>query len=499
MKIRTSLFGHLVLIVGLLCMLIPSSAIAQRLKQPSPQRFKQLPVQRLKQPSPQRFKQLPVQRLKQPSPQRFKQPQCCPVPMHPPCFVPMQPFMTCSIFHVTVGAKWRRVSARFETNCQSPRFGETAITVPFGPTTDGNVNYPAVPSGNAFDPPDLNGMWVYSDGLILPYSPGLTPQDLHWTSAIGGLGHDTVVAAPRNTGLFVLADPTTQTSNGGSFYSETTSVTFSLRGVGGALFTTNIGPRYHSSKDSDLWAPYLELGIQWSCSVDVFVAFSGFSFGKSYGATVPFDVSWSTLNAVDTYPFQSSNSSEAWVTNWAILSTSIGGAGEPAEGSYLVFPSNGTRQFTTAAEYPLPLGTLQDTLTSRIDLTMFETKVGGRWWSSLNELAKLNTGFGMLFAWIPYQISNTSRLANPAEIIPPTGAPIPANTEFRRTENRQQDTWFDVGMFGSLGLELGTGGWFVAGDFEYDWYWLIPEYESVVRTSFNPSGFSANAGAGLRF
>lgn len=398
-------------------------------------------------------------------------------------------------YHITVGAKWRRFSASFIPDPQ-PVAVNSSVTVPFGPSVAGNVNY-------------TGGVWTYWNGsFINSYDPHATLQDQDWTLSLGPLGHNDNTFPnptpppnflPQNNGSFGIIDPSTQGVAPGQLFSDTRSVTFQLNNVGNTISLNPAGAS-KTTKDSDAWSPYIEFGFQYSNTFDLFLGFSEFTFNKSNRTQASYNFQGSVMNAVDTFTFISNNSRDAMPTPF--LSTAIGGPGQPMEGQYQLDPTSGTRSFVTSAVQSSPLGSLTEMVASKIDVTMYEIRTGARTWYPLNGFGRLTVAAGPLFAWIPYNVATSILLTNPADIIDPNTQQLifAANRVFRQTNKFQSGTWFDFGGFASAGLELGTERWFLMSEFGFDGYFLSTHCATNnVDTTFNPSGWSITMGAGMRF
>jgi hypothetical protein len=437
-----------------------------------------------------------------------------------------EPSLWYGMFYLTSGVKWRYLSTVFDPHPQphpdlfssSTAPVVTLPTFPFGPSTEGP--FATFAAGDN---------WVYSNGDINSADPAVGPLDQAWPGAPppanNALGHDSVlsggVLTPRNTGSFSITDPLTQTSNAGGTISSTTSVTFNLVATNNGSSTSSssvvsANPRESSETkvDSVVWAPYLEAGFHQSSFFDLFLGFSGFDISKVYRETVLYDVTLTTTTttqiitgALDTFPFSSTNSTDAWTIFTAPFDSALSTLTDTNQ--YYVYPVGvgtnlPTRTFTgtsTTAAHVVQLGTLADNLFSRIDVSMYELKPGARSWFPLYGLGRTTASLGSLFTWLPHQIVTTSRVTTLSDIVDPaTGTIIvPADTILQRTVSQQSSVWFNFGAFVSLGLEVGFPRWFFTSSIEYDLYFLSMHFDDVVDTRFDPSGVSGDIGVGIRF
>jgi hypothetical protein len=453
-------------------------------------------------------------------------------------------------FYIKSGVKLRNIT-QFEFHVVDRNYTREELgRPPFGPLTDGEFgtgvgkpgyNDPAPPAnftnneqgypytpdwGNCAAPPRLSGIWQYNDGYLNP-NPGPlcgSSATSFWVGSDIELGRyraadpvpppdPPVPTPPYQYGEFELYSPTLQL-NAGTF-SGSNTVTFEY------LIDGNYDARYGIAPDSSgeiasliysayfaaqdargysnkIWTPTIEVGFQAGNFFDFFYGFSWYSLGHGFGNTVTQPTPMSVRGFRDAWPFFSDDVSgiPGAVFN---SSVSIVGGNELGNINYLIHMDtagqNGsfpTRTFFLA-DYPGGGDeNIQEVVFHRADLGIYENRFGARSWAPIFGLGRIGATAGLLVTPIHYQMSTTT-------LVTSEGPNLPAGTVMYSSNIQNRDWWWNFGGFIGADIEIGLPRYYFSGSVEYSLCKREMFQQESVETFFNPGGFAATFGGGIRF
>ncbi len=134
-------------------------------------------------------------------------------------------------------------------------------------------------------------------------------------------------------------------------------------------------------------------------------------------------------------------------------------------------------------------------LTQRMDITTIEFKVAGRSWFPMFDAGCVGVSFGGLFAANPYRIVTRSvAYADGRNVVL-----LAPGTIIQDVENKVEDTHINLGMCAGADLEVGTNRFFLRGNMEYDWYFIMLHHKGVTEVYYSPSGLTFSLLGGIRF
>jgi len=462
-------------------------------------------------------------------------PSVQPYPLEAP-FVPAPPGTRPSLmagrFYFQGGVKYRSIeSLRFNVFGNRQSLIANPGTVPFGPATAGDFG---VGTGKDGFLGGAGVCWVYDNGQICGTpDPGgggavavgcgaaLTPAipvicdnagvdtycacDYVYTydvvTPLVGRRHSTGAGGccdgldvASSVGSFSLTDAISQVNN--TNVGNTTAVTLQLALLDSLAFVVDTTPAWNRQTGAKLWSPSFEAGYQISNFFDLFSTFSWFSVSQSTGISNVIVGQGARVAIRDTFPFSSDDFESNWPAfNFNSSSTCIVGAGcfqayEIAVNSALrgVFPN---RTFTTQLDATVPAESIQETVSSRVDINVYETRLGGRSWVPLFGLGRLGVTFGGSFMPAYYKIAQNRNYVS-------LGPNVPGQVLFS-VSNEFKDWRPHYGVFVGSDLELGNGIYYIQGSIDYTWVNNQTYTLDAVETSFNPGGMSVGAMAGLHF
>jgi hypothetical protein len=435
--------------------------------------------------------------------------------LQPPFMAPTPPSLNYGAFFLSAGVKFRSIRTfRITVDANSLSIGDPGVPA-WGPNAPGTVQYPydaaiPLPTGNAADPANISGIWVYDDGQINPVA-AVAPLSTFTPPEIA-LGHYNV--PPSNVGFFTVSDPVNQTDNAGGIYSETTDVTFSKRlngvvvGTAGVetasrIFKADVGDGPSVNFDERIWAPYIEFGVQYSNYFDLIFASSWFNKRESVSATVPASVVLQRRGFRDTFSFESTNTTQNWLGNFSSDIPNPNADPDTTQ-TYVIFPvgratgtGRPTRTFFVDDDPNVPPTAAVDQIFDSFDLTVIEFKMGGRSSAPLWGLGQWSLGLGMLLSPMPYTVVTNHVVTATANN---AAAGITAGDVLINTAIKQSDVfWFNPGLYVSSDLTMGNTGYFLNWNVEYDAYFNEKSYGDTVENHIDLSGWSSAIGMGIRF
>jgi len=295
-------------------------------------------------------------------------------------------------------------------------------------------------------------------------------------------------------------DPSSQVNNFGSAappgISATTSATFQIA-AGDLSYTMNTTPFGEREFGNKVWAPAFETGYQLYDFFDLFYGFSWFSATNTISKTNTGLVGTpSGTTIIDTFPF-SSDDTTAWpIFNFNSSTSVINGdafnnyhlsTNSPLRG---VYPN---RQFVssipvTVGGVPVAPISVTEVLTNTADISVYETRFGGRTWTPLFGMGRLGATLGASFMPSYYRIAGNRNYTDEA-----TGLSVLSESTL------YQDWHAHYGAFVGGDLALSSGSAFLNASWDYTWAnaWSFQLYS--VTTNFNPGGMTAGLAAGFRF
>ncbi|MBI4965266.1 MAG: hypothetical protein HY913_18465 [Desulfomonile tiedjei] len=453
--------------------------------------------------------------------QEFIQPPFVPSP-------PGTPTLMAGRFYFQAGVRYRSVeSLRFDVSGGPQTLTFAAGTPLFGPLTSGNFGVGTGregftgTNGPAGDPL----RWLYDNGYLsgpVDPAPGVQigcagppavaacgPADQAWTYITGGiptpeLGRQTFFVSsanccnglivPGHIGSFSLNDATVQVDNPNSIVG-TTQVTLQVILDDSLAFLVNTTPDINRQAGPKLWSPTFEAGYQLYNYFDIFYGFSWFNVDNSVGLSnvIPGQVSRTLI--IDTFPFVSDHDS-AWPVGSFFSSDNI--IGDTPAHIYQVTPNSPlrgifpNRQFSTQLDDSIPAESIQETVSARADISVYETRIGGRSWVPLYGLGRIGVTLGTAFMPTYYKlIENRSYTA--------LGPNLPPGTPVFAISNEIKDWRAHYGAFVGSDLELGYGAAYVKGSVDYMWANALTYQLDAVNTSFNPGGMTLGINGGIHF
>ena len=428
-------------------------------------------------------------------------------------------------FYISGGAKFRELKfVRIETR----RVDLLTIIDPGSPAFGGNIDgpllYPPTPTGTSGTAPSTSGIWAYDDGFIEPTGGAGTTPVLYPSGVTAGLGH---FIDGADTGSFQIFDFRVQANDGGSSsFSNTTALSWSkllsgvaptstnqlnlIPGLGaepapGTPYFTEVASRGFAvtteegaGKDfqTRVWGPYIEFGFQSTALFDVFTGLSVFQTSQTFSDSRQTFVSFARRGYRDNFAFESSDPAAWTPLNFYSVNGTLGF-------SYFIFPNDGdgkpipARAFFSAID-PSVFPTLsQGSTTAKLDLTTWESRVGGRTWIPLWGMGRFGTSFGGLLAASPQTLTSNSIFV--ATVDNPAAGVVAGDVLINNSLKTDSTPW-NLGLFGGIDIEIGAYRWFAKSVLEYDYYYYGSTVESdTISANINLSGVSATFLGGVRF
>jgi hypothetical protein len=447
--------------------------------------------------------------------------------MQPP-FAPMprvaMPSLMGGRFYIQAGAQYRSLqSLQFNAFGGPETLTAVAGTVPFGPTTAGDFGVGTGKEGfiGTNGPPLNPNRWPYDNGFLSgPVSPAgvhvscagppvtdCSPADEVWTPAnttsptelgrivfLSGAGDCCAgTTAPGHIGSFGIYDATVQVDNPGSIVG-TTKVTFQLQDPNSFIYTLNAMPDINREIGPKVWSPVITLGFQAGDFFDVFSGFSWFNVNNAMGYSVVVQGTGGRSLIQDTFPFVS-DQDVAWPVGLFQSADTIIGS-EPTH-RYVITPNSPlrgiypNRQFLTQTDNAIALENIRQTVNSTADISVYESRYGGRSWVPLYGMGSLGvyTGFSFMAAY--YKLTENRVYISEGPRFP--GVTLLAISAYH-TDWRPH-----YGGFVGSDLALAFGPVYVNGSIDYTWASEQSYRLDVVETNFRPGGLTAGVAGGIRF
>lgn len=405
--------------------------------------------------------------------------------------------------------------------------------------------------------PDVSGIWLYNNGHIDPRSPCLSvdacrgilmitsppahccitnpgpggacpddyPEDDNAAGILPGsvqigrfVGVDYPAPWPSgiSSGWFSMLDPNNQANSTSPV--DTTAVSFT-RMIDGTYdsYYCNAGSGEVASQIwrapgivfanleymEKIWTPAFEIGYQYTNFFDFFYGFSFFDLSRTMSKTGLLEAELYRRTFTDTFPYFSSGSA---ADTWRGAFDSVTAIPGNEDADYYLwadgqgqgfFPS---RSFGERRDQSQPDRRIQEILTHRADIHVYENRLGVTSWFPLYGMGRMGFSVGALLSYIYYRMSGT-RSAVALETLDPENDPpvFPAGTVLTNEANSIWDWWFNYGGFVGTDVEVEYDRYFLRGTAE----WAFCEMETYqlfsILTEFNPGGFSYALTAGARF
>lgn len=449
--------------------------------------------------------------------QEFMQPPFAPLPR-----VAM-PSLMGGRFYFQAGAQYRSI-ATLQMNSFGGVENLTAVagTVPFGPTTSGDFGVGTGKEGfTGTNGPGGTTSWQYDNGFLsgpVTPSPGVhvtcgalaidcSPADVVWTYGVaesptelgrfvflsGGLDCCAGTTAPGHIGSFGIYDATVQVDNAGSIVG-TTKVTFQLQDPGSFIYTLNTVPAINRELGPKVWSPVITFGFQAGNFFDVFSGYSWFDVKNAMGYSTVVEATGGRSLIQDTFPFVSDQDT-AWPVGIFQSANYIIG-GEPTH-RYSIAPNSAlrgiypNRQFLTQTDNTIAVENIRQTVSATADISVYESRYGGRSWVPLYGMGSLGvyTGFSFMAAY--YKLTTNRVFVSEGPTFP--GVTLLAVSAYH-TDWRPHYGGF-VG--GDLALAFGPLYFYSAAD--YTWMTEQTYRLDVVETNFSPGGMTITMAGGVRF
>ncbi|MEW6351886.1 MAG: hypothetical protein AB1646_22785 [Thermodesulfobacteriota bacterium] len=468
--------------------------------------------------------------------------------LRPPNLAPSRPSVYSGAFYLNGGVKYRNVQeVSFNTRTlELINIAQPGIPA-FGPSADGSFVYPDVPAGTAAADPNLSGIWLYDDGFIEPTGTIGVTTLVPYPGYGSGLGRVTdaggTVAIDNGTwwvtdrSLQFNADPTIPTSRVNAvtwsklltgLTSSSENFVFPVAPPGSALtvgphfgtpygvtgvwaevpsrgFQALVTPGLESRTTNKILTPFFEAGYQMGNFVDLFVGFSWFELGETFGRIRPTAVHTARRGYRDTFPFQSTDTTAGSETQDYFWSGNADIDGAAPFFSYVIYPTGlnvfgseptPQRRFFAAVDPSGPTFQANEIISSTVDFVAYEMRSGVRSWYPLYGLGRCGTSLSGLLAPMPYKVTTNARYVATA---PETTFAVSTGDTLISVSNTHWDIWWNWGLSAGADIELGVSSLFFRAGAEYNLYFNPLNYGDLTEVKINIGGFAANALFGARF
>jgi hypothetical protein len=412
---------------------------------------------------------------------------------------------------------------------------------PFGPNQAGDfgtgTGVPGYqefgpPTGVETDDPRRSGIWRYDNGYITPngfYTLEEVAYSTLWpnfgSTIVPGLGQyrETSSDDGWDLGIFVIANTASQVVNGypGIYPGSPQGVgfepsnppektaTYAIQwsrmiddsvaiapelGVPSRIWRAWGGEIQAQDYNEQLWCPTIEIGMQATSFFDIFYGLSWFSLDKTMTRTFTSQAELWRRAFTDTFSFWSDDdnvwgvgSYESSVrpsggnVNQQIIPDSRGTGGYPNRQFYETLDGKGASN--------LPPVILTETVTCRIDASVYENRFGVRSWTPLYGMGRFGVTLGPLVNLIYYRASQSTRDAY-------SGGITYVQEDVAATEGWK----LAYGVFTAADVEIDWSNYFLRTNAQYS---LCEEKQlnssNHIWTNLNLSGFSSIIAAGMRF
>ncbi len=421
-----------------------------------------------------------------------------------------------------------------------PAFG---TPIPFGTATGitGLQAFPLAPTYLPAGDPRTSGIWIYQDGqvdasitvnCVSPTCTNTTPPPptivcpcfvTAWPNGADMLGrHRVGQPAPLgtccddnpttlNVGSFIFFDRITQTDNpnsvsdtkiitwhraiDGTYNASTGAASTEVASLIAGVARFPYGPVEFYDK---LWCPSFEAGMQFGSYFDVFSGFSFYNTSHAISKTFTSTGIMSRRAFADAFPFFSDQFDTTWPAGHFTSENTIIGT-TPAEGIFnyqisvdgILEGRYPTRTFYLVGDPSIPGETLQEAISHRSDVNVYEFRFGGRSWIPLYGMGRFGVFAGTLANYVTYNISGS-------ELITGLGPNFPGQQLYALIQNQSDNTW-SFGGFAGTDVEIGFGRWFAKWSAEYSVAQEISYRVLSSDFSFRPSGFQMAISGGIGF
>jgi len=305
----------------------------------------------------------------------------------------------------------------------------------------------------------------------------------------------TVLRPLQSIGSFGIVDPAGQVDNFSSI-SGTTAVTFELQDPTSVLYTITAIPDLNREIGPKVWSPVITMGYQAGDFFDVFSSYSWFNVNNAMGYTGVVQGSGARNLIRDTFPFLSDDGSAWPLINFNSSDTIIGTTGDPTHNYRLATNSTlrgilPNRQFLTQTDAAIPVVTFRQTVSASADISVYESRFGGRSWVPLYGLGSLGVYTGFSFMPAYYKITENRSFVSLG--------PTYTGQTFLAISAYHTDWRPHYGGFVGSDLALAFGPVYVNGSIDYTWASEQSYRLDAVETNFRPGGLTAGVAGGIRF
>ncbi len=467
--------------------------------------------------------------------------------LRPPNLAPSRPSVYRGAFYATGGVKYRNVrEVSFKTRSLELINIAQAGQPAFGPATDGGVAYPDVPAGTAAADPNLSGIWLYDDGFIEPFATGSVGTSAIYPTYGSALGRvtDAGGTVATDNGTWFVSDRALQFNGDPSGNIDlNNAVTWSrlltgltpasennLLFIAGGAGPLTVGPHYgtpygvpgvwaevpsrgfqaivtpelETQTTNKILTPFFEMGYQMANYVDLFVGFSWFELGETFGRMRPTAVHTARRGYRDTFPLQITEPAVAQSNDY-FWSGNADSDGVAPFFSYVIFPTGlnvfgseqtPQRRFFTSVDPAGPTFQANEIFSSTVDFIAYELRSGVRSWYPLYGLGRCGTSLSGLLAPMPYKVTTNARYVATA---PETTFAVSAGDTLINVANVHRDIWWNWGLSAGADVEIGVNSLYFRAGAEYNLYLTPLNYGDITEVKVNIGGFGATAVLGARF